>query len=168
MNYNPKTKINKIVFAALIAAIYSILTISLAPISYGQLQVRVSESLTLLPFFSSYSILGVFVGCIISNIIGGNGIIDIVFGSLTTLIAAILTYYIGKSNLRFKKILAPLPPIILNAIVIGFILNYTLKLPLFLSMIWVGIGEAISCYILGLLLVSIIEKNKILNKYFNN
>ena len=156
MNLQNK-KISKLVFSAVIAAIYTVLTLLLAPISYGQIQVRVSESLTLLPFLSSYSIWGVFLGCIISNLIGG---------SLATLIAAILTYYIGKSNLKFKKYLAPLPPIIINAVVIGFILNYTLKLPLLLSIIWVGLGEAISCYVLGLILISIIEKNKKLMSYF--
>lgn len=165
MNLQNK-RISKLVFSAVIAAIYTVLTLLLAPISYGQIQVRVSEALTLLPFLSSYSIWGVFLGCIIANIIGGNGIIDVVFGSMATLIAAILTYYIGKSNLKFKKYLAPLPPIIINAVVIGFILNYTLKLPLLLSMIWVGLGEAISCYILGLILISIIEKNKKLMSYF--
>lgn len=165
MNLQSK-KISKLVFSAVIAAIYTVLTLLLAPISYGQIQVRASESLTLLPFLSSYSIWGVFLGCIISNLIGGNGIIDVVFGSLATLIAAILTYYIGKSNLKFKKYLAPLPPIIINAVVIGFILNYTLKLPLLLSIIWVGLGEAISCYVLGLILISIIEKNKKLMSYF--
>ncbi|APU58438.1 QueT transporter family protein [Clostridium botulinum] len=165
MNLQNK-KISKLVFSAVIAAIYTVLTLLLAPISYGQIQIRVSESLTLLPFLSSYSIWGVFLGCIISNLIGGNGIIDVVFGSFATLIAAILTYYIGKSNLKFKKYLAPLPPIIINAVVIGFILNYTLKLPLLLSIIWVGLGEAISCYVLGLILISIIEKNKKLMSYF--
>ncbi|AUM96956.1 TPA: QueT transporter family protein [Clostridium botulinum] len=165
MNLQNK-KISKLVFSAVIAAIYTVLTLLLAPISYGQIQVRASESLTLLPFLSSYSIWGVFLGCIISNLIGGNGIIDVVFGSLATLIAAILTYYIGKSNLKFKKYLAPLPPIIINAVVIGFILNYTLKLPLLISIIWVGLGEAISCYLLGLILISIIEKNKKLMSYF--
>ncbi len=165
MNLQNK-KISKLVFSAVIAAIYTVLTLLLAPISYGQIQVRASESLTLLPFLSSYSIWGVFLGCIISNLIGGNGIIDVVFGSLATLIAAILTYYIGKSNLKFKKYLAPLPPIIINAVVIGFILNYTLKLPLLLSIIWVGLGEAISCYVLGLILISILEKNKKLMSYF--
>ena len=165
MNLQNK-KISKLVFSAVIAAIYIVLTLLLAPISYGQIQVRVSEALTLLPFLSSYSIWGVFLGCIISNLIGGNGIIDVVFGSLSTLIAAILTYYIGRSNLKLKKYLAPIPPIIINAVVIGFILNYTLKLPLLLSMLWVGVGEAISCYILGLILISMIEKNKKLMSYF--
>ena len=165
MNLQNKN-ISKLVFSAVIAAIYTVLTLLLAPISYGQIQVRISESLTLLPFLSSYSIWGVFLGCILSNLIGGNGIIDVVFGSLATLIAAILTYYIGKSNLKFKKYLAPLPPIIINGVVIGFILNYTLKLPLLPSIIWVGLGESISCYVLGLILISIIEKNKKLMSYF--
>ncbi|MDN5317492.1 MAG: hypothetical protein PWR08_1617, partial [Thermoanaerobacterium sp.] len=114
---NKKTK--KIVYGALIAALYAVMTIALAPISYGQIQVRVAEALTVLPFFSSYSILGLFVGCIIANMVGGNGIFDVVFGSLATLISAVITYYIGKSNLRYKRYLAPLPPVIINAVIIG-------------------------------------------------
>lgn len=160
-----RKKINHLVFAALIGSIYATLTILLTPISYGQIQVRVAEALTVLPFFSSYSIWGLFVGCIVANIFGGNGPIDIIFGSLATLVAAIITYYIGKSNIRFKKYLAPLPPVIINAVVVGFILNYTLQLPLIITMLWVGLGEAVSCYVTGLAVLTVFEKNSALMKY---
>ncbi|MDI3312397.1 MAG: QueT transporter family protein [Thermoanaerobacterium sp.] len=154
---NSKTK--KIVYGALIAAVYAAVTVALAPISYGQVQVRVAETLTIMPFFSSYSIFGLFVGCIIANMIGGNGIFDVVFGSLATLISAVITYYIGKSNLRYKRYLAPLPPVVINAIIIGIELNFLYKLPLVASMLWVGLGEMIACYVLGLPLLLYIDKN---------
>ena len=160
-----RKKINHLVFAALIGSIYATLAVLLAPISYGQIQVRVAEALTVLPFFSSYSIWGLFVGCIVANIFGGNGPIDIIFGSLATLIAAIITYYIGKSNIRFKKYLAPLPPVIINAVVIGFVLNYTLHYPLLITMLWIGLGEAVSCYVIGLAVLTVFEKNSALMKY---
>lgn len=150
----------KIVYGALIAALYAVITIALAPISYGQIQVRVAEALTIMPFFSSYSILGLFIGCIIANMVGGNGIFDVVFGSLATLISAVITYYIGKSNLRYKRYLAPLPPVIINAIIIGIELNVVFKLPLVASMLWVGLGEMVACYVLGLPLLLYIDKNE--------
>ncbi|AFK85093.1 MULTISPECIES: QueT transporter family protein [Thermoanaerobacterium] len=155
---NSKTK--KIVYGALIAAVYAAVTVALAPISYGQIQVRVAEALTIMPFFSSYSIFGLFVGCIIANMIGGNGIFDVVFGSLATLISAIITYYIGKSDLRYKRYLAPLPPVVINGIIIGIELNFLYKLPLVASMLWVGLGELIACYVLGLPLLLYIDKNE--------
>ncbi|MBP2071252.1 QueT transporter family protein [Thermoanaerobacterium butyriciformans] len=155
---NRRTK--KIVYGALIAAVYAVVTVALAPISYGQIQVRVAEALTIMPFFSSYSIFGLFVGCIIANMIGGNGIFDVVFGSLATLISAVITYYIGKSNLRYKRYLAPLPPVIINAVIIGIELNVVFNLPLVASMLWVGLGEMIACYVLGLPLLLYIDKNE--------
>ncbi|AGB19904.1 QueT transporter family protein [Thermoanaerobacterium thermosaccharolyticum] len=155
---NKKTK--KIVYGALIAALYAVMTIALAPISYGQIQVRVAEALTVLPFFSSYSILGLFVGCIIANMVGGNGVFDIVFGSLATFISAVITYYIGKSNLKYKRYLAPLPPVVINAVIIGIELNVVFKLPLVASMLWVGLGEMVACYVLGLPLLLYIDKNE--------
>lgn len=159
-------KVKNLVLSSLIAALYASITILLAPISFGQLQIRVSEAMTILPFLSSFSIPGLFIGCIIANLVGGYGIIDIVFGSLATLIAGILTYYIGKSNIKFKRLLAPLPPVLINAIVVAGILKYTLNLPFFISMVWVGLGEALSCYVFGLMVLSFIEKNEKIKKYF--
>jgi len=134
----------KIVRVAVIAALYAAVTILLAPISYGAVQVRVSEALTILPFIFPESVLGLFVGCLISNIYGGLGIIDIIFGSLATLTAGYLTSKMPNHYL------APLPPVLINAVVVGFILKYVLGAPLFLSMLYVGVGQFVACYLLGL------------------
>jgi len=140
--------------AALIAAVYATVTIALAPISYGQLQVRVSEALTVLPFFTPAAIPGLFVGCIVANIFGGGGPIDIIFGSLATLMAAYLSYKMPR------KWLVPIPPIILNGMVIGSVLNYLYGMPLIISMLWVGLGETMACYVIGYPLMNVFEKYK--------
>lgn len=141
-----------LVQASLIAAVYAAITIALAPLSYGELQVRVSEALTILPAFTPAAIPGLFVGCIVANIYGGGGIIDIVFGSLATLIAAYLSYKMPK------KWLVPLPPVIVNGIVVGYILNYLYGAPLLITMGWVTIGQTIACYGLGYPLMKVFEK----------
>lgn len=138
---------------SIIAAIYAALTIIFMPISYGQIQVRISEALTILPFFTPAAIPGLFVGCIIANFYGGLGPVDIIFGSLATLAAAGLTYAVRK-----YKFIAPLPPVIINAVVVGIMLNVLYDLPLIASMLWVGLGEAIACYFLGLPLLLSLEK----------
>lgn len=141
-----------LVQASLIAAVYAAITITLAPISYGQIQVRVSEALTILPAFTPAAIPGLFVGCIVANLYGGGGIIDIVFGSLATLFAAYLSYKMPR------KLLVPLPPVIVNGIVVGYILNYLYGLPLLITMGWVTIGQIIACYGLGYPLMKILRK----------
>lgn len=144
---------------ALIAAIYAVLTIVFAPISYGPLQVRVSEALTVLPFFTTAAIPGLFVGCIVANLYGmltgmGAGILDVIFGSLATLIAAYASCKMPK------KWLVPLPPVIANGIIVGFILYYMFKLPLLATMGWVALGELIACYVIGYPLILTLEKYK--------
>lgn len=146
-------KINKILFmtqAAMIAAIYVVLTTIFAPISFGEVQVRIAESLTILPFFTPAAIPGVFIGCLIGNILGGAILPDIIFGSLATLLGAIFTYL-----LRSKKFLAPFPPIICNTLIIPFVLRfgYGIALPLPLLMASVGLGEILSCGVLGFILL---------------
>lgn len=148
-----------LVQASLIAAIYATITIALAPISYGQIQVRVAEALTILPAFTPAAIPGLFVGCIVANLYGGGGIIDIVFGSLATLVAAYLSYKMPE------KWLIPLPPVIVNGIVVGYILNYLYGLPLLITMGWVTIGQTVACYGFGYPLMTILEKYK--DKIFN-
>ena len=102
--------------AAMIAAIYVVLTYVFAPFSFGEVQVRISEALTILPLFTPAAIPGLFVGCLVGNILGGAILPDILFGSLATLIGAIFTYQLrGKS-----PFLAPLPPIAANTIVVPF------------------------------------------------
>lgn len=105
--------------SAMIAAIYVVLTVILAPFSYGEVQVRVSEALTILPVFTPAAIPGLFVGCLISNILGGCILPDIIFGSIATLLGACFTYLLRNRN----KFLAPLPPIISNILIVPFVLH---------------------------------------------
>lgn len=148
-------KIKILIQSAIIAAIYAALTLAFAPISYGPVQVRISESLTILPFFTPAGIYGLFIGCLIANIVGGLGMLDIVFGSLATLLAAIITYKIRN------KWLVPLPAVVVNALIIGYIVSYYyMNIPLYLGIAYVGIGQIIACYGLGMVLLFQLEKHK--------
>ena len=142
--------------ASIIAAVYAALTIMLAPISYGLMQVRISEALTVLPFFTPAAIPGLFVGCLISNIFTGN-IIDIVLGSLATLLAALASYKLKK-----HPVLVPLPPVLFNAVVVGSILYYiySVGVPLWSCMLWVGAGQLLACYLLGYPLLRYFKNKK--------
>lgn len=137
---------------AMIAAIYAALTIALAPISYGEVQVRVSEALTVLPYFFPAAVPGLFIGCLIANLFGGNGLLDIVFGSLATLSAAWL------SRRMPHPWLVPLPPVLINAVVIGAVLHVILGIPWYILALQVGAGQLVSCYILGLPLLYAVRK----------
>ena len=167
---NTKISTKKLVYGALIAAIYAVLTIVLAPLSYGAVQVRVSEVLTVIPFFSSFSVLGLTIGCLISNLLSPIGILDIVFGTLATFASAFLTYKIGKSNLKYKIYLAPLPAVIINGIVVGILINISLPsspMVYISSMLLIAFEEMLPCYVLGLPLLILIDRNKGLRKFFN-
>lgn len=135
--------------SAAVAAVYTLVAYLLAPISFGPAQFRVSEALTLLPVLMPEAIPGLFVGCALANLLGGYGLIDVVFGSLTTLAAAVLTY-----RLRKNKWLAALPPVVLNGIVVGLILHFTANAPLFETMGYITLEQAGVCYLLGLPLLS--------------
>jgi uncharacterized membrane protein len=138
-----KLTTKNLVLAALIAAIYTVLTVFLQPVGYGPIQFRLAEAITVLPAIIPSSIPGLFVGCILANIFGGFGIIDIVFGSLATLLAALSTYFLRKN-----KLLYPLPPVIFNALIVGsyvYIL-YDKTYPMHLTMLFIGISEAILSY----------------------
>lgn len=137
---------------AAIAAIYFAITIAFAPFSYGPVQIRVSEALTVLPFFMPLSVPGLFIGCLIANIYGGYGLLDIVFGSLATLLAAYLTRKMPH------WLLAPLPPVLVNAVVIGLMLHLAADFPLTPTMAWVGLGQVGACYGLGLPLLYILKR----------
>ncbi len=145
--------------AAMIAAIYVALTLVFAPFSYGQIQVRISEALTILPVFSSAAIPGLFLGCLLANFLGGAAIPDIIFGTLATLIGAWGTYMLRNT----KPALFPLPPILSNAFIIPFVLRYAyaVALPIPFMMLTVGIGEVIACGLLGLGLYYLIKKQRI-------
>ena len=147
-----------LVEAAAIGAIYVVLTVLFAPLSYGEVQIRFSEALTILPFFTPAAIPGLFVGCIIANLFGGAIPVDIIFGSIATLIGAVFTYKLRNSN----RFLAPIPPIAANAIIVPFVLRfgYGVNLPIPLMMLTVGIGEVVSCAIVGLILQTALLKYK--------
>jgi len=140
--------------AALIAAIYVILNIIFAPISYGPVQVRIAEALVVLPFIEPSAIIGLSVGCILANIYGGLGIVDVIGGSLCTLIAAYLTYKVKNPKL------APLPPVLINAFGVSLYLHLLFEIPYWLTVIYIGIGEIIACYVLGYPLLILLINNK--------
>ena len=146
-----------LVRAAIIAAVYAALTILFAPISYGLVQVRVSEALCILPFFTVAAVPGLFIGCLIANLVAGLGILDIVFGSLATLVAAYITSKIKN------KWLAPLPAVLVNAVVIGAMLYYLqiAPLPIWMFMIYVGVGQTVACYGIGMPLLFLLKKYRI-------
>lgn len=143
--------------AAMIAAIYVVLTVIFAPFGFGEIQVRIAEALTILPFFTPAAIPGLFIGCMIGNLLGGAILLDTVFGSLATLLGAI-----GSYLLRKNKYLVPIPPIIANIIIVPFILKfgYMVPLPIPFMMMTVGIGEVVSCGIIGMILLFTLEKYK--------
>jgi uncharacterized membrane protein len=153
-------KKNKVLFltqAAMIAAIYVVLTFAINAfgLANGAIQVRISEALTILPYFTPAAVPGLFIGCLLSNTLTGCMLLDIIFGSLATLLGAVGTYL-----LRRFKWAAPLPPIIANTLVVPFVLAYVYETPgsIFYLMLTVGIGEVISCGVLGMLLLFMLNK----------
>ena len=156
MKNNQSGKVLFIAQAAMIAAIYVVLTLIGASFSYGEVQIRISEALTILPAFTPAAIPGVFLGCLISNILGGCILPDIIFGSLATLVGAVFTWMLRNKS----KYLAPLPPIIANVLVVPFVLKYgyMVPLPIPFMMLTVGIGEVISCGVLGLILYTALNR----------
>lgn len=157
-----KKKVFFITHAAVIAALYVVLTMASAAfgLSSGVIQVRISEALTILPFFTPAAIPGLFVGCFISNMMTpGTVFWDVIFGSIATLIGAVGTYFLGR---KVNKWLSPIPPILANVLIIPFVLRFAYgaedSLPF--MMLTVGAGEVISCGVLGLLLMNAIEPVK--------
>ena len=149
-----KGNVRFITTAAIIAALYVVLGVIFLPINFGVVQFRIPEILTVLPYFTPAAIYGLFVGCIIANLIGGNGLWDVVLGSLATLLAAYLSYKMPK------KFLVPLPPVIVNALIVGPMLSFLLQWPLLLSVASVGAGQLVVCYILGYPFLLVLDKFK--------
>ena len=160
-----KLRTRQLTLAALTAAAYAVLSYfgSIFGITYGPIQCRFSEALCVLPFFLPEAIPGLFIGCLVTNLMSTVGPLDIIFGSLATLIAAIWTRKMPN------KWLAPLPPVICNAVIIGAMIAwYEVG---FTGAFWasfafnaftVGLGEAIACYVLGLLLLQVLSRSSLL------
>ena len=165
-----KKRIRFLCHAAIIAALYAVLTFATWQFSSMGIQVRLAEALCILPAFTPAAIPGLFVGCLLANLMGGN-LYDILFGSLATLFAAVLTRLIGKAlqNKKTKPYLLPLPAIIVNALAVPFILYYGYGITSFLgfdstlpvlalSALSVFIGQSISCAAVGIPLYFAFEK----------
>lgn len=150
--------------AAIIAALYIVLTYlaSMLGLSSGAIQVRFSEALTILPAFTPAAIPGLFVGCLISNVLAGGVIWDVIFGSLATLLGAVGTWLLRGKLIKGKPFLAPIPPILANTIIVPFVIRYAYGAPdaIPFLMLTVGIGEVISCGVLGTILMVALHKHK--------
>ena len=156
----------KLAVSAVIAALYAALTIALAPISYGPLQFRVSEALTVMPFLIPSTVWGVFVGCILANLYTGS-VLDILFGSLATLLAALLTARFGKQgNTAKNRLLGCLMPVVFNAVIVGAVLTWGYQMQEFenpllsygFNALTVGVGEAGVLYLIGYPLMQYLPK----------
>ena len=130
--------------AAVIAALYVVLCEIFAPISFKNIQVRIAEGLTILPFFTPAAIPGLFVGCLIGNMLGGAIPLDVVCGSLATLIGALGTWWIG-TMIRQKPAAGAM--------------KFALRIPIPIQMLTVGIGEVLGCGVIGMVLFYALEKN---------
>ncbi len=141
---------------ALVAGAYAAVTLALAPISYGPVQVRVAEAFTVLPFVSLPAVPGLFLGCLVANVLGGFGLADIVFGSLATLIAALLTHAVRRTGLPEQ--LAPLPPVLVNALIVPAYLSVLFEVPYWATAGQVLLGQTIACYALGYPLLILVRR----------
>ena len=154
-------KIKYLAQAGIIAALYVVFTLiaNAAGLASGVIQVRISEALTILPFFTNAAVPGLFVGCLLSNILGGCVIWDIIFGSIATLLGALGTYAIRK---KLPDCCAAIPPILANTLIVPFVLSYTYEVPdsIPFLMLTVGAGEVISCGILGILLLKLLKPHR--------
>lgn len=142
--------------AGLIAAVYVLLSLIFYPISFGVYQVRVAEALTVLPFLTGAAVPGLYVGCLLANIFGGMGWQDVLFGSLLTLGAAVLT----RMTVRIRRgwLLAPLPPVVVNAFGVSLYLAPIIGVGYWFSVQMIGVGQLVSCYAIGLPLLRLLQK----------
>ena len=172
MNNKPM-RAHTLAAAAIVGAAYAVLTMALAPISYGAIQLRVSEVLCILPYFMPCTAWGLFIGCAAANLLTGN-IFDIIFGSLATLAAALLTAAIGKrKHTLANSALACLMPVVFNALVVGAVITAAYEgMNLFqhfgvfaMNAAYVGLGEAIVLYVLGLPLMRYLPGKKFFKEF---
>ena len=149
--------VRRIAQGAVIAALYVVLTIIFAPISFGAVQVRIAEIMTIMPLFTPAAIPGLFLGCVLANLLGGAIIWDVIFGSIATLIGAALGYMLRKN-----RWLVPIPAIVSNTIIVPLVLRYgyAIDMPLYLMAIYIALGEIVGCYLLGELFASLLLKHR--------
>lgn len=148
-------KTKQLVYSAVVAALYAVLTLAFAPISYGPVQFRISEALTALPVLFAFAVPGLTIGCVVANLVGGFGLYDIIFGSLATLLGAI-----GTRLLRKKPVFAMLAPVVSNALIVGSMLFFIVpdSPALLYNIVTVGVGELVICLGMGLPLYYVLKK----------
>ena len=167
-----KINTKKIATVGLIASVYAVVTLALAFISYGPIQFRISEILMFLPLLGKEYILALTLGCFLANVIGPYGVPDIVFGTLATLISAILVYLTPKfiKNSKLTLFVASLWPTIVNALIIGWMLFKFFGVPFIIGALEVGFGQFVVITLVGLPVFNMVNNkygNKLKN-YFNN
>ena len=173
MSHSPRWSTRQLAFAGAVAALYAVMSYfaSFFGIAYGPIQCRFSEALCVLPFLFPAATPGLFVGCLVANLLSPYGALDIVFGSLATLLAALWT------QRTRRRALAPLPPVICNALIVGFLIAFeqagtgvsSLGTPKFLAAfgynaLTIGLGEFLACYVLGGILLAVLPRIRSLPK----
>ena len=163
-----KKNVTGMMQAAMIAAIYVVLVVIFNYWSFGPIQFRIAEALTVLPYFTGAAIPGLFVGCLLANFLGGSILMDILLGSVATLLGAAGTRFIAKIKWKPVKWLAPIPPILANTLMVPYVLKYGYGAPeaIPVMMATIGMGEVVVCGGFGLILLVILEKYK--NIIFKN
>ena len=158
---NSRFTTHQLATAGVIAALYAVLAYfaSIFGIAYGPIQCRFSEALCVLPFLFPAATPGLFVGCLVANLLSPYGALDIIFGSLATLLAAVWTQH------THHKWLAPLPPVLCNAVIVGAVISFqetgftgACAGAFAYNAVTVGVGEAIACYVLGGVLLTVLPK----------
>ena len=150
-------KTRRLTQSAAIAALYVALTLIFEPISFGAIQIRIAEMLAVLPMFTPSAVPGLFIGCLLANLLGGAIVWDVVFGSLATLIGAALGYV-----LRANRWLVPIPAVVSNTVIVPLVLRYGygIEMPLGLLALYIALGEIVGCYGLGELFGTVLMKNR--------
>jgi uncharacterized membrane protein len=169
-----KQKTRRWLIIAMIGALYTALSLALAPYSFGPVQVRIAEAMTLLPLLSPLAIGGLTLGCAVTNLIGAAtglnilGYYDVVWGTLATFSAALITYHFRTITIKKIPVLSVMAPIVLNALIIGAELTVAFGPPSWIGFgfyaLSVGAGQAISVIVLGLPLLKAVESTKLFNK----
>ncbi len=166
---NKKTSTVYLVQAAFIAAVYVALTYFLKPISFSGSQLRVAEALTILPVLTPAAVPGLTIGCVLANLSSPYGVVDIICGSLATLLAALCSRKLRDVRFRKLPILSAVFPVIFNAVIVGaeisFLSTDDFSWSVFITMAGsVALGQSLACFVLGLPLCAALEKTKIFNK----
>ena len=164
--------VRRLTMTALLAAVYAALTMALGFLSYESVQFRIAEALCVLPFFFPWTTWGLFLGCGIANLLSPAGLLDVVFGSLATLLSCLAVAALGRGDRRnwVNCILACLMPVLFNAVIVGAVITFALTPALTSSPVWliflvnalsVGAGEAVVLFVLGLPLLRFLPDSRI-------